>query len=60
MKINIDNKVEYDVDFEKADVSNSIEDTELTEEDTNNIMEKLMENQGFASLINNFKAITSA
>lgn len=60
MKINIDNKVEYDVDFEKADVSNSIEDTELTEEDTNSIMEKLMENQGFASLINNFKAITSA
>lgn len=60
LKINIDNKVEYDVDFEKADVSNSIEDTELTEEDTNSIMEKLMENQGFASLINNFKAITSA
>lgn len=51
LKINTSVKETYGVKVEKENVTNSISIDELTEEDTNNIMTKIMENKGFANLM---------
>lgn len=54
LKLIVDYSVEYNQGIDKIDTSNSINMTELTEEDMQSIMEKLMERPLIGDLIKNY------
>lgn len=57
VKLNMKSSIAYDTTFNKVDTTNSIDYNALTEDEITAIGTKLMANEGFANLVNNFSTI---
>lgn len=59
VKLDVKSTVKHNVEFNKVDVTNSVDAASLTEVETNTIMTNLMANPGLAKLITNIQTLTS-
>lgn len=58
VKLDVKSTVKHNVEFNKVDVTNSVDAASLTEVETNTIMTNLMANPGLAKLITNIQTLT--
>lgn len=58
VKLDVKSTVKHNVEFNKVDVTNSVDADSLTEVETNTIMTNLMANPGLAKLITNIQTLT--
>ena len=57
-EINLDLSYEYNTNIDSLDITNALDSEELTEEDGTKIAEKLIENDAFVKLVEDFTSIT--
>jgi len=58
-EINLDLSYEYNINIDSLDTTDAIDTESLTEEDENKIVEKLLENEAFVNLIQDYSSISS-